>query len=146
MARPDPEPKDDQTRRRMAAQARRDTSPERALRSELWRRGLRYRVDRPVLGRRRRVDVVFGPARLAVFVDGCFWHRCPLHGTTPQHNREWWEEKLDRNTTRDRETDDELTAHGWTIVRVWEHEDPVAAADRVEAALTRLKGSPPDGD
>ena len=130
----------------MAAQARRDTSPERALRSELWRRGLRYRVDRPVVGRRRRVDVVFGPARLAVFVDGCFWHRCPLHGTTPQHNREWWEEKLDRNTTRDRETDDELTAHGWTIVRVWEHEDPVAAADRVEAALTRLKGSPPDGD
>ena len=92
------------------------------------------------------MDVLFGPARLAVFVDGCFWHRCPLHGTLPHNNRDWWEEKLAKNVDRDRDTDKELERNGWTVVRVWEHEDLVTAADRVEEVLSVLKQSSPEGD
>lgn len=119
----------------MKRQRRRDTKAEKALRSELWRRGLRYRVDVKVVNRRRRVDIAFTRARIAVFVDGCFWHRCPDHASLPKANRSWWKEKLDANERRDRDTDRELTAAGWLVVRVWEHEDPVAAADRVETAV-----------
>jgi len=125
----------------MKNQRRRDTKPEAALRSELWRRGLRYRVDVKVVGRRRRVDIAFTRARVAVFVDGCFWHRCPEHGSIPKANRAWWTEKLEANERRDRNTDTELIAAGWLVIRIWEHEDPVEAADRVEAAVrTRRSG------
>jgi DNA mismatch endonuclease, patch repair protein len=124
----------------MSRLGRRDTKPELALRSELHRRGLRFRVDRaPVPGLRSRADIVFGPARVAVYVDGCFWHSCPEHGTRPKANADWWERKLDRNQERDRETDRVLREHGWEVVRVWEHEDPVKAADRVEAALRDVR-------
>lgn len=120
----------------MSRLGRRDTQPELALRSELHRRGFRFRVDRaPVPGLRSRADIVFGPARVAVYVDGCFWHSCPDHGTRPKANAEWWERKLDRNQERDRETDLVLREHGWRVVRIWEHEDAGEAADRVEAAL-----------
>lgn len=120
----------------MSRQARRDTAPELALRRELHRRGLRYRVaTRPVKGVRRSADVVFGPARVAVFVDGCFWHMCPEHATFPTNNAAWWRAKLEANRARDRETDALLEAQGWRVVRVWEHEDPLEAADRVHAAL-----------
>lgn len=120
----------------MSRLGRRDTLPERAIRSELHRRGLRFRVDRaPLPGLRSRADIVFGPARVAVYVDGCFWHSCPEHGTRPKANSDWWERKLDRNQERDRETDHVLREHGWTVIRIWEHEDPAAAADRVEKAL-----------
>lgn len=118
----------------MQRQARRDTAPELALRRELWRRGLRYRVDVAPIRGRRRADVVFTRAKVAVYVDGCFWHRCPLHVTTPKTNQEWWTAKLDANVARDRATDENLSAAGWTVVRVWEHEEPTAAASRVEAA------------
>lgn len=118
----------------MQRQARRDTAPELALRRELWRRGLRYRVDVAPIRGRRRADVVFTRAKVAVYVDGCFWHRCPLHATTPKTNQEWWTAKLDANVARDRATDENLSAAGWTVVRVWEHEEPTAAASRVEAA------------
>ena len=122
----------------MRAYPRRDTSPEMALRRELFRRGLRYRVDRPLDGRRRRrADLTFVAARVAVFVDGCFWHGCPEHGTAPRANAEWWAEKLERNRERDRDTDAYLGGLGWTVVRVWEHEDPLVAADRVERAVRR---------
>ena len=121
--------------RRMKSQPRRDTAPERALRSELWRRGLRYRVDLKVIGRRRRVDIVFTRAKVAVFVDGCFWHSCPLHATAPKANREWWQEKLAANVERDRTTDEALTAEGWHVMRVWEHEPVEMAAGRIEAAV-----------
>lgn len=126
----------------MSRLGRRDTRPELALRSELHRRGLRYRVDRaPLPGLRSRADLVFGPARVAVYVDGCFWHSCPEHGTKPKSNREWWDQKLSRNRERDSETDRVLHEHGWKVVRVWEHEDPVEAADRVQAAvLGRIPG------
>lgn len=119
----------------MKNQRRRDTKPEAALRSELWRRGLRYRVDVKVVGRRRRVDIGFTRVKVAVFVDGCFWHRCPEHGSFPKSNRAWWTEKLQANERRDRDTDIELVEAGWLVIRVWEHEDPIKAADRVEAAV-----------
>jgi len=120
----------------MSQLGRRDTTPELAIRSELHRRGLRFRVDRaPVPGLRSRADIVFGPARVAVYVDGCFWHSCPEHATRPKANAEWWEQKLNRNQERDAETDRFLRERGWTVVRIWEHEDPVEAANRVERAV-----------
>jgi DNA mismatch endonuclease (patch repair protein) len=125
----------------MSRVGRRDTTPELAIRSELHRRGFRFRVDRaPVPDLRSRADIVFGPARVAVYVDGCFWHSCPEHGTMPKANAEWWERKLARNRERDQQADTFLRGCGWQVVRVWEHEDPLEAADRVEIALRRKKG------
>ena len=122
----------------MSKLGRRDTLPERAIRSELHRRGFRFRVDRaPLPGLRSRADIVFGPARVAVYVDGCFWHSCPEHATEPKANAEWWEQKLRRNRERDAATNRALRENGWEVVRIWEHEDPVAAADRVEALLKK---------
>lgn len=127
---------DHATRLRMSRQRSRDTSPERALRSLLHRRGLRYRLHRrPVPGLRRQADLVFPGPRVAVFVDGCFWHSCPQHATSPKANGPWWAAKLARNVERDRETDRRLAEAGWVVMRVWEHEDPATAADRVAAAV-----------
>ncbi|KXF56196.1 very short patch repair endonuclease [Rhodococcus sp. SC4] len=127
---------DPATSARMRAQRRRDTAPELALRRELHRRGVRYYVDRaPVKGVRRRADLVFPRRKVAVYVDGCFWHSCPQHATFPKNNAQWWAEKLAGNVTRDRDTDARLTDAGWTVVRIWEHENPVVAADRVQEAL-----------
>lgn len=127
-----------QTRRRMERQRRADTAPEMALRRRLHARGYRYLVDRPPLrGLRRRADLVFSGPRVAVFVDGCFWHGCPVHGTLPATNVEWWRSKLDVNVARDRDTDRLLEEAGWRVVRVWAHEDPEHAADRVAEALAQ---------
>lgn len=120
----------------MARTGRRDTKPELELRRILHGRGLRFRVDRAVLpDRRRRADIVFGPAKMAVFVDGCFWHGCPEHASWPANNAAFWRQKIETNRRRDRDTDDRLRAAGWRVERVWEHEDPGAAADRIEAAV-----------
>lgn len=120
------------TSARMARQHRRDTEPELLLRRELHRLGLRYRVDHPLPGLpRRRADVLFTRARVAVFVDGCFWHGCPDHKTSPANNAAWWTTKLARNVERDRETDAHLIALGWRVLRVWEHEDMGRAAMRI---------------
>lgn len=125
----------------MSRQASRDTAPEVALRRELHRRGFRFRVSlRPLESMRTTTDIVFTRAKVAVYVDGCFWHSCPDHGTMPAANRDWWQKKLDRNKTRDRQTDEALVAAGWAVVRVWEHEDTMVAADRVERALRGRKG------
>ena len=105
-----------------------DTRPELLLRSAMHSLGLRFRVKAKLPG---RPDVVFTRAKIAVFVDGCFWHACPEHGVMPRNNREWWQEKLDRNVERDREKDGELRALGWEVIHVWEHEDPVQAASLV---------------
>ncbi len=96
---------------------------------------MRYRVDVKVVGRRRRVDIAFTRARVAVFVDGCFWHRCPQHGSLPKANRDWWLAKLDANAARDAATNIELLEAGWLVVRIWEHEDVQTAADRVATAV-----------
>lgn len=130
-------PTDPRTSARMSRQRRRDTAPEVSLRRELHRRGLRFFVDRaPLPALRRRADLVFPRRHVAVYVDGCFWHRCPLHATDPKNNAQWWADKLAANVRRDRDTDAALTAAGWTVVRVWEHEEVSAAADRVERAVT----------
>ncbi|MCX4093823.1 very short patch repair endonuclease [Nocardia sp. alder85J] len=124
------------TSARMSRQRRVGTAPELALRRELHRRGCRYFVDRaPLKGLRRRADLVFPRRRVAVYVDGCFWHSCPQHATSPRNNAQWWSEKLAGNVTRDRDTDTRLIAAGWQVVRIWEHEDAATAADRVQAAL-----------
>ena len=126
------------TRRRLGAQRTRDTAPELALRRELHRRGRRFYVDRaPLPALRRRADLVFPRSRVAVYVDGCFWHSCPIHATQPKHNAAWWPAKLATNVDRDRDTDAHLAAAGWVIVRVWEHQRSAAAADLVEQALLR---------
>lgn len=123
----------------MKRQARRDTKPEMALRRELHALGLRYRVDRsPIPGMRTRADIVFGPAKIAVFVDGCFWHSCPEHRTMPKNNQQWWEKKLAANTVRDRRVDEELRRAGWLPIRIWEHDQPIASAKRI-ASLVRAR-------
>ena len=121
----------------MRGNRKRDTRPEVAVRSALHRRGLRFRKDVPLRAGdlRVRADIVFPRRRLVVFVDGCFWHRCPDHGTSPRANTAYWGPKLDRNVERDRLQGEALRADGWTVVRAWEHEDPAAVADAVSAIL-----------
>lgn len=132
---PSPGPSSAAARKTMQAN-RSDSSVERRLRSVLHRRGLRFRKHLAcVPGLRCRPDVVFVGARLAVFVDGCFWHRCPEHATDPNANGRWWQAKLQGNVDRDRRNDAALAAAGWTVLRVWEHEDVEAMADRVVCAL-----------
>ncbi|MGB3772775.1 MAG: very short patch repair endonuclease [Rhodococcus sp. (in: high G+C Gram-positive bacteria)] len=126
------------TSSRLSKQRRRDTKPEMALRRELHRAGMRYLVDTaPLTGMRRRADVVFTRRRVAVYVDGCFWHSCPVHATTPRNNAQWWADKLAGNVARDRDTDQRLEEAGWTVVRVWEHEDPAAAARHIIDVVRR---------
>jgi DNA mismatch endonuclease (patch repair protein) len=115
---------------------RRDTPAELALRSELHARGYRYRVDaKPIDGLRSRADLVFARARVAVYVDGCFWHGCGEHGTWPKANAEWWRAKIEANVVRDRTTDAQLAAQGWTVVRIWQHEPVEGAVGRVTSAV-----------
>ena len=128
----------------MSRVRRRDTGPEVDLRRALHRRGLRYRLDvSPLAGLRSRADVVFGAARVAVYVDGCFWHGCPIHGNLPKNNREWWLAKLRGNAERDARTVEQLTAAGWECVRVWEHDDPEEAATRIEQLVRERRASFP---
>jgi DNA mismatch endonuclease (patch repair protein) len=108
----------------MQAIRARDTGPEVALRRALWRIGYRYRLDaRPLQGLNRRADLVFRSQRVAVFVDGCFWHGCPQHGRRTHEVNSWyWPVKIQRNRLRDADTDEQLRQAGWTVVRIWEHE------------------------
>lgn len=123
----------------MRSNRRTGTQPEVRLRSALHRLGLRFRKDAPVRTTMRviRPDIVFTRARVAVLVDGCFWHSCPDHGTKPKSNDWYWAPKLARNVERDREVDAALSADGWQVVRVWEHEDPSDAARRIQELLVR---------
>lgn len=124
-------------RRRMQQQQRRDTRPELAVRRAVHARGLRYFVHRrPLPTLRRSADLVFPSERVAVFVDGCFWHGCPDHGRREIRENTWyWPEKIASNQRRDRDTDERLRGAGWLPVRVWEHEDPVVAAQLIEDAV-----------
>lgn len=116
----------------MLANRRRDTGPELALRSLLHRAGLRFRVDYPLpFDRRRRADIVFTRAGLYVFVDGCFWHGCPVHVVMPKTRADFWRNKIEGNRERDRDTDARLRALGLTSLRIWEHVPPARAAEMV---------------
>lgn len=120
----------------MKATGQRDTAPELRLRTALHTRGLRYRVHvAPIPDLRRRADLVFRTACVAVFVDGCFWHGCPAHATWPAANADWWRAKIEATRQRDANTTHRLTSAGWTVVRVWEHEDTATAVKRVLSAL-----------
>jgi DNA mismatch endonuclease (patch repair protein) len=124
------------TRTRMSRQKSRDTQVEIALRKALYAAGLRYRVHRrPVPDVRREADIVFVGAKVAVFVDGCFWHGCPEHATWPRNNAEFWRTKIEGNRRRDVDTDSRLAEAGWLPVRVWEHEAADIAVNRVRAAV-----------
>ncbi|WP_329365282.1 very short patch repair endonuclease [Streptomyces sp. NBC_00669] len=128
-------------RARMSKQRSRDTDIEMNLRRTLHAAGLRYRLHRkPLKGVRREADILFGPARVAVFVDGCFWHGCPEHVTWPKNNAGFWREKIEKNRARDRDTDARLAEAGWASVRVWEHEDAVAAAERITTLVHERRG------
>ncbi|MFJ5076088.1 very short patch repair endonuclease [Streptomyces sp. NPDC088553] len=122
----------------MSRQASKNTAAELAVRRLLHAAGLRYRVEFPVPGMaRRRIDVAFTSVKVAVLIDGCFWHGCPEHATQPKANAEWWRQKLDRNMTRDRETTEHLEAQGWVVLRFWEHLPAAEVAATVKATVDR---------
>jgi len=132
-----PEALDSGVRARLSAQRRRDTGIELDLRRRLHRDGFRFRLFIPVPARpRRTIDIAFMRERVAVMVDGCFWHACPLHRTQPSNNGEWWTKKLQTNVARDLDSTLALEQGGWAVIRVWEHENPVQAVDAIEALVT----------
>ncbi|MGW1209944.1 very short patch repair endonuclease [Streptomyces sp. NPDC002499] len=127
------------TRASMQSNRPRDTKPEKALRSAVHASGLRYRVsERPLPKVRRTADLVFTRVRLAVFMDGCYWHGCPKHHTVATTNRTYWADKVETNRRRDRQTVQWLREAGWEVLRVWEHEDPMIAARRVREVYDLL--------
>ena len=129
------------TRKSMQGNRSRDTKPELAVRSAVHRRGLRFRVaTRPQPELPRTADLVLRKSRIAVFVDGCYWHGCPDHGTQPATNRNYWADKIARNVERDVETTTYLQQTGWTVLRCWEHEDPESVADRVQESVRAALG------
>lgn len=122
----------------MQSNKSRDTKPELALRRAVHALGLRYRVSmRPLPKVRRTADLVFTKVKVAVFMDGCFWHGCPQHHTKSATNAAYWADKVERNRERDAETDRLLREAGWTVIRIWEHEEPTEAASRVADAVRR---------
>jgi DNA mismatch endonuclease (patch repair protein) len=122
----------------MKGARQRDTAPELAVRSAIRRLAIRYRVNYKVLpGSCRRADLAFLSARVALFVDGCFWHGCPIHGTWPKANAEFWRNKIETNQKRDRDTDERLREAGWLVVRAWEHDDPNTVASHVAKLVQR---------
>jgi DNA mismatch endonuclease, patch repair protein len=133
---PNPDPSSSDASHRMSKVRQKDTNAELALRRELYSLGLRYRIDFQVLSRPRRVaDVAFPGRKIAVFVDGCFWHGCPEHATWPKQNAEFWQEKIEANQRRDVDTNNRLSALGWKVLRVWSHERPVDAAQKIARAV-----------
>lgn len=125
---------------RMSRQGSRDTAPEVAVRRLLHASGLRYRVNVPVPGvPRRTIDIAFGKAKIAIFMDGCFWHGCPQHATRPKANADWWRAKLEKNMARDRDTTDHLRSAGWTVLRFWEHEPAEDVTRRIVTVLASTR-------
>jgi DNA mismatch endonuclease (patch repair protein) len=134
------QPSSPETSRRMAKVRQKGTDAETALRRELYQRGLRYRVDYELLKKPRRVaDVAFPGLKIAIFVDGCFWHGCPQHGTWPKQNAEFWRQKIEANRLRDADTNSRLLEIGWTVLRFWEHESPIEATEIVAQTVAIAK-------
>lgn len=143
---PYPEPTSAQVTVRMRRNPRSGTRPEALVRSELQRGGARFRKDLPLRLPKRvvRPDVVFTRAKLAIFIDGCFWHVCPIHGNQPRVNTRYWRSKLALNVARDRAVDEELVAAGWRVLRAWEHEPADGVAAHIMAVLAeKMCPSPP---
>lgn len=133
-------PSSSETSRRMAKVRQKGTDAEVALRRELYRHNLRYRVDFVVLKKPRRVaDIAFPGIRIAVFVDGCFWHGCPEHATWPKQNAEFWRQKIETNRARDADTNARLRDAGWTVLRFWRHESPIEAAATIIRLVANAK-------
>jgi DNA mismatch endonuclease (patch repair protein) len=129
-----------ETSRRMRVTIGADNAKERALRSALHRRGFRFRVHRKVLPESRRTaDIVFVRIRVAVFLDGCFWHGCPIHGTQPKNNALWWKEKIAANKARDMDTAKRLSRLGWKVVRIWEHDSIERGVASIERACRNAR-------
>lgn len=127
---------------RMARVRQKGTDAELSLRKELHARGLHYRLHVPLLTKPRRVaDIVFSSARVAIFVDGCFWHGCPEHASWPKSNAQFWREKIETNQARDADTDRRLQASGWRVVRIWAHESAAEAARRIEDIVRAVGGA-----
>jgi DNA mismatch endonuclease (patch repair protein) len=125
---------------RMGKVRQKGTDAEIALRRELYRGGLRYRIDYEVMKKPRRMaDVAFPGLKIAIFVDGCFWHGCPEHATWPKQNAEFWRQKIEANRHRDADTNSRLIDAGWTVLRFWEHESPIRAAETVAQTVARAK-------
>lgn len=133
---------DARARKVMQGNRSRDTKPEMAVRRLLHARGLRYRVNfRPLPDLRRTADLVFTKARIAVFIDGCFWHGCSVHHRASKSNIGYWHVKIENNIQRDRETTEVLVAAGWTVMRFWSHDDPSSVATQIQRAFS-AKNSP----
>lgn len=129
------------TSARMSRGRQRDTKPEVELRRALHASGLRFRVQMPLLSKpRRTADIAFTKWRVAIFVDGCFWHGCPIHGTSPKSNASFWREKIAANVARDEDTNRRLEEMGWRVVRIWEHEPVETALQIVGEVLAERKG------
>ena len=125
---------------RMAKVRQSGTKAELELRRQLFHLGMRYRVNYEVLKRPRRVaDVAFPGLKVAVFVDGCFWHGCPEHVTWPKHNADFWRKKIESNRSRDADTNVRLNEKGWTVIRIWEHESPSVAAKKIYSVISRAR-------
>lgn len=136
---PTPPASDESTRRAMKGNRRADTAPEIAVRRILHARGRRFRKDYRVTGVHDlsvRADIVFSRQRIAVFVDGCFWHGCPDHCRVPKRNRPYWIAKIERNRVRDERIRKSLATAGWRVVQIWEHEQLETAVARIESALS----------
>ncbi|KAG8150187.1 very short patch repair endonuclease [Burkholderia catarinensis] len=132
-------PSSPEASRRMAKIRQKGTDAEVALRRELYRIGLRYRIDYEVLKKPRRVaDIAFPGRKIAIFVDGCFWHGCPQHASWPKRNAEFWRQKIETNQLRDADTNERLRSLGWTVLRFWSHESPTDAAAVVANLVTRI--------
>ncbi|RKT83624.1 T/G mismatch-specific endonuclease [Saccharopolyspora antimicrobica] len=126
----------------MQAIRNRDTEPERLIRRLVHARGLRYRLcARPLPGLRRTADMVFRPTKIAVFIDGCYWHGCPEHYKAPRTNPGYWSDKVARNIARDRDTDKQLTESGWLVLRFWEHESAEECVHKIVGAVHSRRNS-----
>jgi DNA mismatch endonuclease (patch repair protein) len=127
----------------MAKVRQKGTDAEVALRREMYRIGLRYRIDYEVLRKPRRVaDIAFPRQKIAIFVDGCFWHGCPEHATWPKRNAEFWQQKIEGNRKRDADTSERLRSVGWTVLRFWSHESPIEAARAVARVIVTIDAQP----
>jgi DNA mismatch endonuclease (patch repair protein) len=126
----------------MLSNRRKDTRPELLIRSRLHQAGLRFRIDYPLslpIGRPIRIDVAFPRLKVAIFIDGCFWHCCPEHGSQPRTNAQYWQPKLERNVLRAAQVNSGLSELGWLVIRAWEHEEPMAVAARIRLTINERR-------